>query len=71
MADNNVLFDADKQEQFKEVMLSHGYTAEYYGSSNHDVYNMFPNLEYMKHSVDFVRKFPVLYPVGIVYRWGV
>lgn len=32
--------------------------------------NMFPNLYYMKRSVDFVRKFPVLYPVGIVYRWG-
>ena len=32
--------------------------------------NMFPNLEYMKRSVDFVGKFPILYPVGIVYRWG-
>lgn len=32
--------------------------------------NMFPNLNYMKRSVGFVCKFPVLYPVGIVYRWG-
>jgi hypothetical protein len=32
--------------------------------------NMFPNLDYMKRSVGFVRKIPILYPVGIVYRWG-
>lgn len=31
---------------------------------------MFPNLDYMKRSVGFVRKIPILYPVGIVYRWG-
>ena len=32
--------------------------------------NMFPSIEYMKQSVGFVKKCPVLYPVGIVYRWG-
>ena len=32
--------------------------------------NMFPNVSYMKNSVKFVKKYPILYPVGIVYRWG-
>ncbi|MBO4877697.1 MAG: nucleotidyltransferase family protein [Ruminococcus sp.] len=32
--------------------------------------SMFPDVEYMKVSVDFVNRHPVLYPVGIVYRWG-
>ena len=31
---------------------------------------IFPSVVYMKRSVIFVRKYPVLYPVGIVYRWG-
>ena len=29
-----------------------------------------PDMEYMKHSVPFVRRYPLLYPAGIVYRWG-
>ena len=32
--------------------------------------NMFPTPEYMKISVGFVKKYPFLYPLGIVYRWG-
>ena len=32
--------------------------------------NMFPNPDYMKRSVKFVNACPLLYPVGIVYRWG-
>ena len=34
------------------------------------LHSMFPTLEYMKRSVKFVGKFPILYPFGIVYRWG-
>ena len=29
----------------------------------------FPPMGYMKRSVEFVEKYPVLYPVGVVYRW--
>ena len=32
--------------------------------------SVFPNYDYMKRSVPFVGKCPVLYPVGIIYRWG-
>ena len=32
--------------------------------------NMFPDAKYMRASVDFVDKCPLLYPAGIVYRWG-
>lgn len=32
--------------------------------------NIFPSLEYMKQSVYFVKVCPLLYPIGIVYRWG-
>ena len=32
--------------------------------------NLFPNVEYMQLSVGFVNKCPLLYPIGIVYRWG-
>lgn len=31
--------------------------------------NLFPNPDYMKRSVKFVNACPLLYPVGIVYRW--
>ena len=34
------------------------------------LHKLFPNIKYMRESVGFVNKFPVLYPVGIVYRWG-
>ena len=53
MADNDVLFDAEKQEQSKEIMLAHGYTAEYYGVSNHDVYKKPPVLNYELHTALF------------------
>ena len=50
MADNDVLFDADKQVQSKEIMLSHGYTAEHYGVGNHDVYMKPPVLNFELHT---------------------
>ncbi|MBR1664329.1 MAG: nucleotidyltransferase family protein [Ruminococcus sp.] len=53
MADNDVLFDADKQEQSKEIMLAHGYTTEYYGVSNHDVYHKPPVLNFELHTALF------------------
>ena len=50
MADNDVLFDAEKQEQSREIMLSHGYTAEHYGVGNHDVYMKPPVLNFELHT---------------------
>lgn len=34
------------------------------------LHNVFPSVKYIRRSVGFVDKWPVLYPVGIVYRWG-
>ena len=53
MADNDVLFDADKQELSKEIMLAHGYTAEHYGVGNHDVYMKPPVLNFELHTALF------------------
>ena len=32
--------------------------------------NLFPDVQYMRQSVRFVNKCTLLYPIGIVYRWG-
>ncbi|MBP1534305.1 MAG: nucleotidyltransferase family protein [Ruminococcus sp.] len=53
MSDNDVLFDAEKQAQSKEIMLSHGYTAEHYGVGNHDVYMKPPVLNFELHTALF------------------
>ena len=50
MSDNDVLFDAEKQVQSKEIMLSHDYTAEHYGVGNHDVYMKPPVLNFELHT---------------------
>ena len=53
MSDNDVLFDAEKQEQTKEIMLSHGYTVEHYKRGNHDVYMKPPVLNFELHTALF------------------
>ncbi|MBR4626512.1 MAG: nucleotidyltransferase family protein [Ruminococcus sp.] len=53
MSDNDVLFDADRQEQVKEIMLANGYTAEHYGQGNHDVYMKPPVLNFELHTALF------------------
>lgn len=50
MADNDVLYDAEKQQTVMEIMLSHGYTAESVGKSNHDVYMKPPVLNFELHT---------------------
>ena len=68
----------------EQEMLMYYLTAGTYGTFENNINNklknrtkvgyalsqIFPSLPYMKESVRFVRKYPVLYPVGIVYRWG-
>ena len=53
MADNDVLFDADRQYQVKEIMEAHGYTAESVGQYNHDVYMKPPVLNFELHTALF------------------
>lgn len=53
MADNDVLYSADKQEQVRKIMLAHGYTAESVGKTHHDVYMKPPVLNFELHTVLF------------------
>lgn len=53
MADNDMLFDADKQEQSKDIMLENGYTAESVDNSHHDVYKKPPVLNFELHTALF------------------
>ena len=53
MADNDVLYDADKQAEVKEIMLSMGYTAESVGKTHHDVYMKPPVLNFELHTLLF------------------
>ena len=49
MADNDVLFDAGKQAEVREIMRALGYTEEGSGKSNHDVYMKPPVLNFEMH----------------------
>lgn len=49
MADNDILFDGTKREQVKEIFLKHGYSAENYNRSNHDVYQKPPVYNFEMH----------------------
>ena len=53
MADNDVLYDADKQDQVMEIMLANGYAAERVGKSHHDVYMKPPVLNFELHTALF------------------
>ena len=53
MADNDMLFDSDKQYQVKEIMEAHGYKAESVGVSNHDIYMKPPVLNFELHRMFF------------------
>ena len=53
MADNDMLYDAEKQNQVMEIMLANGYTAESVGKSHHDVYMKPPVLNYELHTALF------------------
>lgn len=53
MADNDMLYDADKQKQVMEIMLANGYTAESVGKSHHDVYMKPPVLNFELHTALF------------------
>lgn len=49
MSDNDILFDADAWERVEKHMISEGYTAEFVGSGNHDVYQKPPVYNFEMH----------------------
>lgn len=53
MADNDMLYDAEKQQEVMQIMLAHGYTAESVGKSHHDVYMKPPVLNFELHTALF------------------
>ena len=53
MADNDMLYDAEKQQEVMEIMLGHGYTAESVSKTHHDVYMKPPVLNFELHTALF------------------
>ncbi len=49
MVDNDVLFDAERREDVRRIMLSMGYEAVQFGISNHDVYHKKPIFDFEMH----------------------
>ena len=56
MSDNDMLYDAEKQQEVMQIMLEHGYTAESVGVSHHDVYMKQPVLNFELHTALFCDK---------------
>ncbi len=53
MSDNDVLFDAGKRKQVKDIMLAHGYSIEGENGGHHDVYMKPPVLNFELHTALF------------------
>ena len=50
MADHDLLVDAQRAEDVKHIMEDAGFTTEYFGGLNHDVYHKEPILNYEMHT---------------------
>ena len=53
MSDCDVLFDAEKQVQVRDIMVEHGYTVMEFGEDYHDVYQKPPILNFEMHTALF------------------
>ena len=53
MADNDILIDPDRAEDAKSIMERLGFTTEYYGVSNHDIYHKPPVSNFEIHTALF------------------
>lgn len=53
MSDNDILCDASKMAQVREIMEAFGYECEEYGLTNHDNYKKLPTLEFEMHRLLF------------------
>ena len=49
MSDNDILIDASKRAEVRELFLNHGYSERTYGKSNHDAYTKFPVYNFEMH----------------------
>ncbi len=56
MSDNDILYDADKQEQVRDIMLAMGYSENDIGNHIHDVYLKPPVLNFELHKALFGNK---------------
>lgn len=53
MADNDILYDRNKQDEVRKIMLSKGYSAEEVGKGYHDVYMKPPVMNFELHTAFF------------------
>lgn len=53
MADNDILYDASRQQDVKDIFLAHGYRAESVGKGVHDIYQKPPVYNYEMHTALF------------------
>lgn len=53
MADNDILFDATKQEQVKDYFVGEGYEVASYAQGNHDIYKKPPVYNFEMHTALF------------------
>ena len=61
MTDNDILCDAERMEEIREIMERLGYTCESFGEENHDVYSKPPCLEFEMHRSLFNKEKTPLY----------
>ncbi len=53
MSDNDILYNKEKQQEAREVMVAHGYSVESFGGEHHDVYHKPPVLIFELHTALF------------------
>lgn len=53
MSDHDILFDADRAEEVRAIMERRGFSTEYFGVSNHDVYHKPPVCNFEMHRALF------------------
>ena len=49
MADNDILFDATRRQQVRDIFVNRGYSIESYNKSNHDAYEKQPIYNFEMH----------------------
>ena len=49
MSDHDILFDANRAKDVKSIMEGLGFSAEYFGTGNHDVYHKEPVINFEMH----------------------
>lgn len=53
MNDNDILFDPERREDVKEIMLARGYSCDSFGFTNHDIYTKLPVMNFEMHAALF------------------